>query len=291
MCQSPRHELRRLGAKALASLSWDGHTDSRTLGTHVRDQWRLWVDVAANREEHHLRREAALLRDGQSATSKSAITAHVEAVTLVTDDGSQPHTDDDDHAAAAPDRAVLRNVVDIADGDAQLSSRVILYKPNPAQLTRLTARDVAVARRQWALRRRRACEGPNRENMRILASPAPTKTAEWLGLSSSSEVVANTLDDKYASLRAGPAIARKRKSLSSGSPPLVATLLSLAYERDDECVLAAARGLAAASYDSKNASTLGRVDGIIQAVVFLAKHTCAEVTALACDVRLASACA
>ena len=50
MCRSPRRELRRLSAKALAALTWNCQVDSRALGADVREQWRLWVDVAVSRE-------------------------------------------------------------------------------------------------------------------------------------------------------------------------------------------------------------------------------------------------
>ena len=51
LCCSPRRELRRLSVKALAALTWNGHTESRKLGSDMQEQWRLWVDVVVGRRE------------------------------------------------------------------------------------------------------------------------------------------------------------------------------------------------------------------------------------------------
>ena len=66
--------------------------------------------------------------------------------------------------------------------------------------------------------------------------------------------------------------------------PLIKVLLVLSRDRDQECVLAATRGLAGVSFNATNASSLGRVDGLISAVVGLVQHANPEVVALACDV-------
>lgn len=287
MCQSPRCEVRRLGAKALASLSWDGHVDSRTLGTGVRDQWRYWVKIAVSREEEYIRRETESFKfEPYRGRTKSDATARIEllAHTAIESDAAFR----DDVEGPSPGTAVLRQAIQVSEGDETLSARMILSRFAVPSTKSTPAREVAVARRQWALRRRRACEGPNRANMRILAAAVPTTTATWLGLRMlEAQPVETEVEKKIRVARARP-FDTESKSHSPETPPLVSTLLTLIYERDQDCVLAAATGLAAASFDSENAMTLGRIDGIIKAVVFLAKHENPEVVALACDVRFAA---
>ena len=214
LCQSPRSELRRLGAKALANFAWNGHVDSRSLGTTIRDQWTYWTAVAKKREV---------------STTKNR-----------------------------PADTMALELAEPGDVPEKLTGQFTKAMPTQAQLARMTPRDVAVARRQWAVRHRRACEGPNHANMKVMASPTPANTATWLLSSSSSSETTTT-------------------------PPLVATLLNLVHDRDQDCVLAVAGGLAAASYDADNARTLGSQTGIVEAVMVLAKHENPEVVALACD--------
>lgn len=286
MCQSPRHEIRRLGAKALAALSWDGHVDSRILGAGVREQWRLWVTVAVNREEESIRRELAALNG--AGDQRQPYIEPVEASEMVSKRCREPvHPEDKVPARTFSERQILRGAMEIPEGDIELERSIAFRRlpTTPEQVFGKNARDVAVARRQWALRRQRVFEGPNRANMRIIAAPVPTNTAAWLGIRALEGSVARIKRNVH---RLGNS--REYESTCSQSqvpmtPPLVSTLLTLAYDRDQDCVLAAASGIAAASFDTDNALTLGRNNEIVKAVVFLAKHENLEVVALACDVH------
>lgn len=209
MCRSPRRELRRLGAKALAALTWDGHADSRALGSDVREQWQLWVDVAVSREQHRLNKKFVLVQFRRRTKNKFK---HREKETF--------------------------------------------------QSAQTTPRDVAIARRQWALRRRRVYEGPNHANMRQLV----TTSATWFFLK--------------------PDISRIEGMIHGTPTPLINTLLVFSRDRDQDCVLAAARGLAGVSFNASSAFILGRVDGLITLVVSLVQHSNPEVVSLACDVSL-----
>lgn len=224
MCRSPRRELRRLGAKALAALTWNGHTDSRLLGGDVREHWRLWVEVAVYRAEFRL---GLKHKCGQVST----------------------------------DRVTLINVLAI--------NKIFTAKPRHCSSKTLTCfastpRAVAVARRQWTLRHRRTCEGPNHANMCQLVAT----NATWLF----STPEANRGDIALYSYES-PA-------------PLIKTLLIFSRDRDHDCVLAAVSGLAGVSFNKENAAALGRVDGLIASIVSLVCHANPEVVTLACDVSL-----
>lgn len=243
-----------------------------------RAQWRHWVAVAVRREEESFRRNASSSGD---QFEKSSATDRIEKLTLLSSEIDEKRVHDEENLPPTSlDLPTLRRSISITEGDEKLASQVSLTRAPESHRIRVNPRNASVARRQWALRRRRACEGPNRQNMRIVAAPVPTKTAQWLG-------VGTPVDPKRA---AGKKILCVKRSRGENSdlrdpPPLVSTLLPLAYERDQECVLAAAKGIAAASFDSENAAALGRVDGILQVLVFLAKHESQEVVSLACDVR------
>lgn len=285
MCQSPRHEIRRLGAKALSALSWDGHVDNRILGASVRDQWRLWVTVAVNREEESIHRELGSLH--KPADQREPYIESTEDPQNISKLGRENFRQEDKETVdIVSDRQLLRDTMDIPDGYSELSRSIASHRlpQMPHQVYGKNPRNIAVARRQWALRRQRACEGPNRANMRIMAAPVPTNTAAWLGMRGLEGSGLRTKGDVHHSAASPKYEARSSETQQSTTPPLVSTLITLAYERDQDCVLAAARGLAAASFDTDNALTLGRNSEIITAVVFLAKHENLEVVALACDV-------
>ena len=200
MCRSPRRELRRLSAQALASLTWNGHADSRAFGADIREQWRLWVDVAVNRAKHSLKLKH--------------------------------------HSAKVVELAQVSNL----RRDARsLAPRTETSK----SIANASPRDVAVARRQWALRHRRTCEGPNHANMQHLVKV----DAAWLS---------PPLDNNQIGER------------SEASSPIIKTLLIFSHDRDDDCVLAAASGLAGVSFDGENATILGQVHGLMTTIVSLA---------------------
>ena len=227
MCRSPRRELRRLGSKALAALTWNGQVDSRIVGADVREQWRLWISVAIRRDE--MIRLQCKLGSGKKLTSSISL---------------QSHTD-----SSPTDR---RNTERRREGGHK--ANFLLEKGN-----HVPPRNLTVARRQWALRRRRTCEGPNHANMRQLV----TGSTPWLfprpGITdSSSQYIQPT--------------------------PLIRVLLVLAHDRDQDCVLAAVRGLAGVSFNTANASQLGETAGLVTALISLVKHANPEVVALACDV-------
>ena len=206
MCRSPRRELRRLSARALAALTWNSHANGRKLGMEAREQWRLWVEVAASRQEE--------IRKHRSFADSGAANGKDNALDVETFQSQKVH------------------------------------------------RDRAVARRQWALRRRRVLEGPNHANMRLVV----TESTEWLC----------DLDTP------------QKKSDAGKTAPLIRALLVLSRDRDLDCVLSAARGLASVAFNAHNAPALGSLRGLIPSVVNLTCHAHPEVVTLACDVVVAS---
>ncbi|CAM9429984.1 unnamed protein product, partial [Hapterophycus canaliculatus] len=43
VCRGPRKDLRRLAARALGALGWNGHTEARVLAWDIYRHWDLWV--------------------------------------------------------------------------------------------------------------------------------------------------------------------------------------------------------------------------------------------------------
>ena len=55
VAQSPRKDLRRLAARALGSMGWNGYVEQRLLGWDVIRSWKLHTDFVIPREEEKLR--------------------------------------------------------------------------------------------------------------------------------------------------------------------------------------------------------------------------------------------
>ena len=54
-CNGPRKELRRLAARALGSMGWNGYVEQRLLGWDVMRSWKLWCDFIIPKEEERLK--------------------------------------------------------------------------------------------------------------------------------------------------------------------------------------------------------------------------------------------
>jgi len=126
------------------------------------------------------------------------------------------------------------------------------FVDSPCQLT---PRGITVSRRQWALRRRKILAGPNNANMLQLVM----MIGRWFPFES--------------------------ETLWKMPMPLVTTLVSFSRDRDQDLVLAAAKGLAGVSFNADSASMLGTMRGMIHSVVRLVQHANPEVVTLACDVH------
>ena len=102
MCRSPRRELRRLAAKAFASLAWNGHADCRSFGADIREQWRLWVDVAVSRAK-------ACIQLAQSGRELEAVVTNTHSAATSHGDPLVGRVDDVvSHAENPRDVAVAR---------------------------------------------------------------------------------------------------------------------------------------------------------------------------------------
>ena len=56
LCRGPRMDLRRLGARALGQMGWDGYVEQRLLGWDARRSWELWLEQVVPKEERRLQR-------------------------------------------------------------------------------------------------------------------------------------------------------------------------------------------------------------------------------------------
>ncbi|CAM9647190.1 unnamed protein product, partial [Ectocarpus sp. 12 AP-2014] len=54
VCRGPRKDLRRLAARALGALGWNGHTEARVLAWDIYRHWDLWVQSCCPAEEARL---------------------------------------------------------------------------------------------------------------------------------------------------------------------------------------------------------------------------------------------
>jgi hypothetical protein len=111
-----------------------------------------------------------------------------------------------------------------------------------------TPYDIAVARRQWALRRQRTLAGPNLANI--------SKLVNYRRAASCGDMT----------------------SLS----PLIKILMVFCRDRDHECVIAAISCIVALSFVAENATLLGKVQGLVAMVSSLMYHVNPEVVILAC---------
>jgi hypothetical protein len=55
MCRGPRQDLRRVAARALGMMGWDGFIEQRLLGWDIKKSWDLWLDDVVPKEEMRLR--------------------------------------------------------------------------------------------------------------------------------------------------------------------------------------------------------------------------------------------
>ncbi|CAN0120353.1 unnamed protein product [Scytosiphon promiscuus] len=63
VCRGPRKDLRRLAARALGALGWNGHTEARVLAWDIYRHWDLWVQSCCPAEEARLRRRGQTFED------------------------------------------------------------------------------------------------------------------------------------------------------------------------------------------------------------------------------------
>tara|TARA_B100001115_G_scaffold179509_1_gene170435 strand:+ start:5971 stop:6510 length:540 start_codon:yes stop_codon:yes gene_type:complete len=115
-----------------------------------------------------------------------------------------------------------------------------------------TPYDIAVARRQWALRRQRTLAGPNLANI--------SKLVNYRRAASCGDMT----------------------SLS----PLIKILMVFCRDRDHECVIAAISCIVALSFVAENATLLGKVQGLVAMVSSLMYHVNPEVVILACHAQI-----
>ena len=55
MCRGPRLDLRRVAARALGMMGWDGFVEQRLLGWDIKRNWDLWLEDVVPKEELRLR--------------------------------------------------------------------------------------------------------------------------------------------------------------------------------------------------------------------------------------------
>jgi len=63
LCNGPRKELRRLAARALGSMGWNGFVEQRLLGWDVVRSWKLWCGFIIPREEERLKKIGRTFED------------------------------------------------------------------------------------------------------------------------------------------------------------------------------------------------------------------------------------
>lgn len=63
LCQGPRKDIRRLAARAIGSMGWNGYVEQRLIGWDVTRSWKLWQDFVIPREEEKLKNAGKTFED------------------------------------------------------------------------------------------------------------------------------------------------------------------------------------------------------------------------------------
>ncbi|CAM9414363.1 unnamed protein product [Discosporangium mesarthrocarpum] len=290
MCSiSRRKEIRRLAARSLAGLGWNGHVEARVLAWDIHRNWDLWVERCCPAEEERLRRLGRTFEDSEQHSDKP--------VSFLVPPSVAPMSGQADCVSRSESEAVGNGVggqlsrdketergdgiltIDRDEGEKEGGAMVSgegsgggnqeeddEFRPTES----LRAGEVVRARRQWALRRARRKEGPNEANQRQLGGfEGGDNTPESGG----------RMGAVLSMLVGSSCTPNGRRKWSCGIPSGF-TYSSLCFESEDwEVVRAAVSALSVAANLDLNAQTMGRDPRCIEGLVGLLSNPDVEIQA------------